>query len=263
MSDAPVRLGAFVKQDTSGAALPGNPVGSNYRGINIMSTKKDDYVRGADSQFKDAVVIPRSSDTGGPKGDINIYGTITMGSVHHNDKPVADFAPKMLLEADKVPEPVPPPKMNKKGAFKQKQLTDQLAELDSPDLEEVPEDDPSYPKDPSQTPEAFNKMLEQVKRLMEEKNEVEQSPKISVALKGPFGVFKGKFMDIVETDNLLVLVYDPLESVFCPPSGMQKLSMSWLTNNKEVYYSGIDFVLEKFGVGLQVYVPAEGIPEQV
>jgi len=76
---------------------------------------------------------------------------------------------------------------------------------------------------------------------------------VKVALQGSFGKFTGKYIDVVQEDQLLVLVQESLEDGFVPPiSEDSTIKMSWIIDGEpnvyEVFFLGLQYTSKVLGM---------------
>ena len=75
-----------------------------------------------------------------------------------------------------------------------------------------------------------------------------------VTMSGYFGTFRGNYMYLIETPDLVVLVYDTNSQVFTPPAKADVFQLSCKDRSFNVYFAGIEFELPFAACGIQVMV---------
>lgn len=75
-----------------------------------------------------------------------------------------------------------------------------------------------------------------------------------VTMTGGFGTYRGNYMHVIETPDLVVLVYDLDSQVFTPPSCATPFQISCKDRSFSVYFAGIEFDLAFANCGIQVMI---------
>lgn len=75
-----------------------------------------------------------------------------------------------------------------------------------------------------------------------------------ITMTGYFGTFRGNYMHLYETADLVVLVYDLNSQVFTPPAKPDVFQLSCKDRSFNVYFAGIEFELPFAACGVQVMV---------
>jgi hypothetical protein len=101
-------------------------------------------------------------------------------------------------------------------------------------------------------------MLKQLEEQNKQLKEIEpennkRTAEYKVQIKGNFGTFTGKYLDLTETPEYVVLIYLIGDSIYIPPTGDKFELLDMCKNEKySVYYAGINFEIPMFNSGFIV-----------
>jgi len=78
--------------------------------------------------------------------------------------------------------------------------------------------------------------------------------KKQVQMKGTFGSFRGKYLQVFESGEFVVLVYDVEDSIYSPPASQDSFDLICGSDTYTVQFLGIEFEMPNSDTGIQVMV---------
>lgn len=248
--------GAFQRvEQTNIDSVGGKPASKKYVGIRVLDTEQDEYkLNHSQGKIASSVGgdlgtrVPKSSRTGGieGKGNKGAHGLIVMGNtltVGDGDgsgfKVLSELEPTPALVGDEV-----------------------LSEEKVQEGEDEDEEEEDLPEDIVRDLEEFQEYLPPPAPVGEGLPEQSRYPftpvkKKRVKMQGTFGSYRGKYLDLVDTGDLVVLLYDPEDPVYSPPASQETFTISCGGQKHTVYFAGIEFELDALGRGIQVFIKSE------
>ena len=177
--------------------------------------------------------IPKMHPKGGVE-DGNIYGYIAKGNVISVNPETGSFI--NVGEVD--------------------MLKESEEDFEEDEDEELVEEYLEEPEPAPQTTEHTELLRLLADKVLNTPEPVEEDPKKKnkkrVVIKGDNGKFTGKYLDIVVEGDLVVLVRDIDDPVYSPPKG-SKVDLLCDGATKTVYYDDIEFELDTYEIGVQVF----------
>lgn len=109
-------------------------------------------------------------------------------------------------------------------------------------------------KEPLEVTGIVSDMLNKASKKTDVTQELSRK-QIRVSLEGSFGKYRGKYTDVVLDGNLIILCYNPEESIFTPPKDLESIvTISYLDKCYEGVFPGIEFILDNHNIGIQVFI---------
>jgi hypothetical protein len=250
--------GPFVKQGIPGSQKIGGKKVKGFRGVHLADDDVSEYRFGEIQGGTDGTRVPRMSKRGGIQGSDNPHGTAVMGSKLTCGADGAGFekvgevdVQHLQKEPDLVEEdPEEVPEEVEAEEWDEEAVAEEIEELQNyvpPQEEETPRTVPvdlssfKFRGETIPVPQGYGK----------------GTPKKRIKMSGEFGTYRGKYTHLVETDELVVLLYDLLDPVYSPPPADKAFTISCGKESHKVYFAGIEFELDFLGQGVQVFVKTE------
>jgi hypothetical protein len=229
----------------------------DHAGINLRRQSQDNskYHTGAVYHGVSGTQVPVTNNAGSIEKTRNKYGLVNRGKTYtmgnDGDEDVVGDAPLF----DDFSLNVPTDEAIEKEASQPQNLpesTDQPLDMKFDELDDL-----------DQLVSQINTAKEETPRYIQDLQPAERLPTptvpdpisfTTVKMAGSFGTFKGKFLDVMETEDLIVLQYPLDKDAYSPPSSSDVFTLSFNNTSHEVIYLGIEFELEKYGIGIQVMV---------
>ena len=238
--------GLFVDAGTVAKGIPeGAAPHKQHKNIYVMEAeKKGDYEFGKSISGQIGTQVPEVSLTGGVEGSDNPYGTIVVGKVYKGseDNAVGEFRPDILnTKEEKEEEEEVEEETSEEDISPQQVLVKEKGE----ELEDILDS----LKEEAVTTESQEKCTQLFSPVI-------SAPVIStkiVQVSGEFGTFKGKYRDIIVQDKLVILTYVEDDPVFTPPAATKPIIIGCESSEYKVYYTGIEFSLPQYKLGVQVF----------
>lgn len=240
--------GAFVKKDKPVMSSAGKQT-KNYRGVRVVDEDESDYKFGKIQGSVEGTRVPRMSKKGGIVGSDNAHGTIIQGERLTCGPDGTGFTSMGTLDPVsglQAVEEVPEPEVEEESEnWDEEEVAKDLEELSQYEPVEMPTDPPSR----GQGPITFE--------LPIAPKYLKQPDKKKIKMQGSFGTYRGKYTNIQETDDLVVLLYDLSDPVYSPPPSAEPFTISCGKQSHKVYFAGIEFELDFLNQGVQVFVKME------
>jgi hypothetical protein len=237
------------------------PDGKRYQGVNYV---EDGTSLGYDVQSfrgEAATVVPLTAKFGGVPGKKSPYGEINGGSVITADYegaggeqaigPVALPEQSYLDDDDHEEED----DFDLDAGEAPDELTQEIHSLmNEIDEMETTAEDYIPPEIPAAYPGVQAAIAQVAPMQQVAPIHVPRSEMKRVIFKGSFGTYRGNYSNIVVDPQFVVLLYSLDESVYSPPASAEHFSLACEASSYEVYFAGVEFVLEHIHRGVQVMI---------